>query len=267
MATYVLSDVHGHYRALDDALSIASPGEEDRVVVLGDLMDRGPQSREVVRLVRSLPNATVLRGNHEDLFLASVADPDDEQAWYNWVINGGGMTVESLMDMPPEAYEDLVRWVKGLPLFETVTVNGRIHVLTHAGILPIRAEAPEGEWTERALHEELAKQPAETFTWVRGEFWDAPTGLVDENGAGPLVVAGHTPVTYLPTLTSSLDRLPLDENGRGRIVRVGASAETGGVADKVCVDCAAAAGFPTGQVGILRLDDGAEFYAPIKENE
>lgn len=267
MATYVLSDVHGHYRALDDVLSQVSPGEDDHVYVLGDLMDRGPQSREVVRLIRSLPNVTVLRGNHEDLFLAATADPEDEQAWFNWSINGGNATAEQLMDMPPEAYEDLVRWVQGLPLFELVTVNDRIHVLTHAGILPVHAEPPEGVWTERALEQELLKLPDEVFTWVRGEFWDAPTGLVNEKGEGPVVVAGHTPVIYLPTLTGSLDRLPTDENDRGRMVWVGASAGTGGVPDKVDIDCAAAAGYPTGQVGILRLDDYQEFYAPIAEGE
>lgn len=64
MATYVTSDAHGHVRALDRALELAGPGSGDVVYVLGDMVDRGPDPVGVLRLVRSLPNARVLMGNH-----------------------------------------------------------------------------------------------------------------------------------------------------------------------------------------------------------
>ena len=65
MAIYVTSDAHGHVRALDEALSKISLTSDDTLYVLGDMIDRGPDPVGVIKLVRSLPNARVLKGNHE----------------------------------------------------------------------------------------------------------------------------------------------------------------------------------------------------------
>ena len=50
-------------------------------------------------------------------------------------------------------------------------------------------------------------------------------------------------------------------------MRVGASDETGGVPDRIDIDCSAAAGAGRGRVGVMRLDDGEVFYATIKSGE
>ena len=57
-----------------------------------------------------------------------------------------------------------------------------------------------------------------------------------------------------------------EESGRGQIVRLGGE-DTAGVPDRIDIDCAAATGSEFGRVGILRLDDGAEFYANINPGE
>ena len=57
-----------------------------------------------------------------------------------------------------------------------------------------------------------------------------------------------------------------EESGRGQIVRLGGE-DTAGVHDRIDIDCAAATGSEFGRVGILRLDDGAEFYASILPGE
>ena len=63
MAIYVTSDAHGHVCALDEALSKISLTSDDTLYVLGDMIDRGPDPVGVINLVRSLPNARVLKGN------------------------------------------------------------------------------------------------------------------------------------------------------------------------------------------------------------
>lgn len=258
MATYVLSDVHGHLKALDGALSKASPGDDDRVFVLGDMVDRGPDPLGVMRLLRGLPNTTVLAGNHEQLMLSCVANPDDRAAWDLWMRNGGTSTAQGPMGLVPEAYEHTVSWVRGLPLFDVVSAGDRLWVLVHAGI--VEPEPPEGGvWDERALFSMLLEQRPDDLLWVRSGFWDRPTGLLAEDGTGPVVVAGHTPVTYLPYVTDSVDGPVTDSEGRGIMAWVGG--------DKLDVDCAAAGGFPEGQVGVVRLDDGARFFEPVREGE
>ena len=59
----------------------------------------------------------------------------------------------------------------------------------------------------------------------------------------------------------------VDENLRGVMVEVGPTRDTGGVADRICIDCSAAAGYPSGRVGVMRLEDRRVWYADINEGE
>ena len=88
MAWYVTSDAHGHLRPLDRVLARISPGADDTVVVLGDMVDRGPDPLGVIKLVRSLPNARVLMGNHERMMLDALLSEGDLEL-DTWAMNGG----------------------------------------------------------------------------------------------------------------------------------------------------------------------------------
>ena len=81
------------------------------------------------------------------------------------------------------------------------------------------------------------------------------------------MVSGHTPTVSLGRYCEVGGLAGLDEeSGRGRMVRLGGE-DTAGVPDRIDIDCAAATGSEFGRVGILRLDDGAEFYANILPGE
>ena len=288
MAVYVTSDAHGHVGALDEALGAASPAAEDELYVLGDMIDRGPDPLGVVSLVRSRPNTHVLMGNHEELMLAALLssgapkngsfdveslDMEGMVDWTNWMSNGGGATARQLAELDADAYADFLSWARELPLFATVVAGGRTYALVHAGIDPARA----AEW--RALHPEadledpatldelLAAQPPEDLLWVREGFWGQPTGLIDAKGRGPVVIAGHTPSPYLRLYASNKAVAFTSGDGHGTVVRLGACDATGNVPDRVDIDCAAAGGFGVGRVGVMRLDDGATWFAAVREGE
>ena len=140
MAIYVTSDAHGHVRALDEALSKISLTSDDTLYVLGDMIDRGPDPVGVIKLVRSLPNAHVLKGNHEQIMLDAIIGQDPLDA-ETWDINGGWTTREQLNDMEFEAYEELVRWMAALPLYAVVETAERPYLLVHAGIQTEAARA------------------------------------------------------------------------------------------------------------------------------
>ena len=257
MSTYVFSDVHGHRAALERVLDRVSPGEQDRVVCLGDMIDRGPDPVGVLRLVRGLPNATVLMGNHEDLMMACMNDPDDGLAGMNWGMNGGATTSEGLAALDPDEANELLSWVADLPRWTVARAGERLYLLAHAGV---RLGAPvPPTWDDEAARAYLSAQDPEDLTWIREEFWGADAGLSGADGKGPVIVAGHTPTPYLEGMAHDLDRSPLGEDGRARMVRVGS--------DRWDIDCCAAAGAGLGQVLVLRLDDGAEFYEPVLEDE
>lgn len=265
MAVYVTSDAHGHVRALDAVLSQVSPGADDAVFVLGDMVDRGPDPMGVIRLVRSLPNTHVLLGNHEMMMLEALLGLERD-SMDMWAFNGGFTTLEGIAQMDSDEVAELADWAEALPLYAIVSVGGRDFVLVHAGINPGKA-AGRYDGTLESLDALLRAQTVEDLVWIRGEFWGQPTGLIDRQGRGPQVIAGHTPTVLLERFAYQPCEPFTDEEGRGKIVELGATWDTGGVPDRVNIDCSAAAGPGQGRVGILRLDDGARFYAAIEDGE
>lgn len=85
MRLAVLADVHGNLPALEAVLADVQPHDVDGIIVAGDLIGGGPQSVEVVRLLRSL-GSLMIRGNNEDYFLAYDAGdaPDAWRVSYQW---------------------------------------------------------------------------------------------------------------------------------------------------------------------------------------
>jgi bis(5'-nucleosyl)-tetraphosphatase (symmetrical) len=70
MATYVIGDVHGCYRELNDLLALIQYQDGDVLWFVGDLVNRGPASLAVLRMVHALPNKVVVLGNHDIHLLA-----------------------------------------------------------------------------------------------------------------------------------------------------------------------------------------------------
>ena len=245
-------------------------------------------TRRLSCLALLIPGVHVLLGNHERLMLNAIAatgDPVDGEFstarldssnfvdWLNWVQNGGSSTASQLETLDAERYAEVLVWVAGLPLYDVVRAGERDYILTHAGINSAdsqawRADNPEADLSDHAVLENyLAQRDEEELLWVRDWFWGMPTGLVDSQGMGPVVVAGHTPSIYLSRHSDDMTSDFMTEDGRGKIVELGARPETGGVADRIDIDCAAAAGWPVGRVGILRLDDREAWYADVREGE
>ncbi len=80
----VIGDVHGCYEKLV-ALLKSWNSKEEKLILLGDLIDRGTGSLEVVRLAMKLVkeyNAVVVRGNHEELFINWLLYPETETEVY-----------------------------------------------------------------------------------------------------------------------------------------------------------------------------------------
>ena len=78
----VIGDVHGHYDGLMTLLEAIAPNSDDRVYFLGDLIDRGPKSAQVVNFVRQSSYPCLL-GNHELMLLEVLTDgrPHSPALW------------------------------------------------------------------------------------------------------------------------------------------------------------------------------------------
>ncbi len=93
--TLVIGDIHGCTIALDLLLQELAPGGKDTLVMLGDYVDRGPDSRGVLQRLLDLESRTnlvPLLGNHEILMLDAKNGGVDSHSWYSV---GGRQTMQS----------------------------------------------------------------------------------------------------------------------------------------------------------------------------
>ena len=65
MAQLIIGDIHGCYKEFRDLLDKAGLGDGDEIIAIGDLLDRGPKPRKIIKYFMNNPHALALQGNHE----------------------------------------------------------------------------------------------------------------------------------------------------------------------------------------------------------
>lgn len=178
-----VGDIHGCRASLEGLLEKVAPSEADRLIFLGDYIDRGPDSKGVIdtllALARRFPQTVFLKGNHEAMFLDFLAGRNR----ILYLENGGTSTLESYREegniRVPAAH---LNFFRSLPRY--YTTEGFIFV--HAGLRP---GIP------------LEEQREEDLLWIRNDFLDS------DYDWGKTVVFGHTP---LPQPLFSTTRIGLD---------------------------------------------------------
>jgi serine/threonine protein phosphatase 1 len=157
-----IGDVHGCAHALDAVLSAIAPTADDCLVFLGDLIDQGHDSRDVIdRLIdlRLRCRVVVIQGNHEQMMLAAR---DNQEALRYWEVCGGFATLNSYrygarIDAIPAAHWDFIGECQ--PYYETDKF-----IFTHANYA---AELPMAEQPEHQLRWALF-EPADMRPHVSG---------------------------------------------------------------------------------------------------
>lgn len=165
-----IGDVHGCAHALDTVLGAVEPTRSDRLVFLGDLVDQGRDSRDVLERILALGrqcDVALIRGNHEEMMFAARTS---EKALRYWEVCGGVATLNSyrygakLSEIPPEHWALLE---SGRDYLETERF-----IFTHANYLP---EMPMGF------------QPDHQLRWALLDPEEAQPHV-----SGKTVIVGHT---------------------------------------------------------------------------
>ena len=90
-----IGDVHGCFHALDAVLKSIEPTADDRIVFLGDMVDNGKETRDVLERIIALKkecNVVLIQGNHEEMMLKARESQD---ALNNWKACGGIQALRS----------------------------------------------------------------------------------------------------------------------------------------------------------------------------
>lgn len=187
---FVVGDIHGAFdlvlRAMD---RVRFDQSRDRILSLGDLIDRGPGSHRTARFL-SHPWVHAVRGNHEDMLLEAYADGDAHPGVLKFLAGRNGF--RWWMDTPEDLRRQIVEAVRGLPLaIEVDTPRGTVGL--------VHADVPRGmAWQSFLSRLEAGDEDvAHQALWSRGRVREGDESGVA--GVGRLYV-GHTPLPRLARL-------------------------------------------------------------------
>lgn len=240
---YVMSDIHGQGSKFFDMLKLINFNDKDTLYILGDVIDRGKDSINLLKYIMKKKNIIMTLGNHEDFLIESykegicvqnieyvceyleyINSQDDNAYKYNvnnlinmanWINNGGLITAYQLLNLPINERLEIVNYLNNLPLY----IELDKYLLVHAGIncLPNLSK-----WEDIKIY-----QTKNDLIWNR-KF------VRNEKFIDKTIIFGHTPTKKI---TGKYEIL----KGNG----------------KIDIDCAAAYG---GKLACLCLDNFKEYY-------
>lgn len=226
--TYVVSDLHGCFEKFTRLLQEIRFTDNDVMYVLGDIVDYGEESMELLCDLSMRFNVIPIVGDHDfralrllraldQMLRGGAADPEILGEMTEWIADGGQKTMEGFKELDDDMKEGVLEYLEELSLYEEVEVRGKKYLLLHAGIADFDPETPmEDYMPEDLIYEGLDPN--------RAYFSDVT------------VIAGH-----VPTYTVAGAQKGKIFHGEGCIL----------------MDCGAAYDEP---LGCLRLEDGKEFY-------
>jgi serine/threonine protein phosphatase 1 len=204
----LIGDVHGNLKTLEALLAKIPDSEKAKgVCFVGDLIDRGPNSRGVIDLVRN-NNYLCVRGNHEDMLLSefrgvliNIANGGHDWRYGGlWSLNGGTKTIDSYYDLVEvdgcveevfalDKFEEHIRWIETLPIYLEIpdikNNDGRYLVVSHSHIINL--------W--RGLHKESGVNRNMLLMEL---MWGRPYKLKSIQNI--FSVIGHTPIKNGPKI-------------------------------------------------------------------
>jgi len=223
--TYIFPDIHGCAKTIRYLLEeVVVPSREDKLIFLGDYIDRGPNSADVIKLLLSLIDSgyqvIALRGNHEQMLLDSLCD---HYAYTIWKLNSAHNTIWSYGgNIEETTYQEVASLIP----------PSHLQLLQK---MPILYRQSSNLWcVHGCIHFPIEEKSLQQYLWLR------PWECADSISEGVTVIHGHTPI-------------PLKEVERqvalwGRLVNIDAGCVYAGIQEGL------------GNLVSLRLDDRKLFY-------
>lgn len=226
--TYVMSDIHGMYDKYIKMLDIIDFSDDDDMYIIGDVVDRGEKSAEILLDMMKRPNVFPIIGNHE-LMALNVLDVmfngengessvPVEALISNWLINGGAFTLGGIAKLSDSERLDVIDYLSEFLLCEAVDIEDKTFIMVHSGFENF---SPDRKLTDYSVEE---------LVWHRT---DPNVRYFDDENI--YVISGHTP-------TFAISGEPEIIHGDGNIL----------------IDCGAC--YDKGRLACLCLETMEEFY-------
>lgn len=237
---YVIGDVHGQLESLKGLLDkISYNKEEDVLYFVGDYIDWGPDSMGTIKYIMELQKEGQVfccLGNHELMFIEVVNNKWEMDATRrgktNYARNRGDKTILELDMLSAEEQKEVIDWVKALPVYFTLIVNNQGYYITHSSPMveiPPNKTSDDVRWSDWHV---------EDAVWDRIHFPNSNHLEFHEEFQDYILISGHS-ITRNHRINKYEHYINVDCGAKV----IGTDLWT------------------TENLGALRLEDGAEFYA------
>ena len=135
MSTYLCSDLHGQYGLYIKMLEDIRFSQDNHLYILGDLIDRGPKSIEILQDVMNRKNVTCLIGNHEMMMLDHLNRNRERGSYWTMSANGGTVTKRGFNNLSDQEKNRIIDYLNSLYLQIELEMNGKRFLLSHSSFL------------------------------------------------------------------------------------------------------------------------------------
>lgn len=229
---YCISDLHGNFDKYTKMLNVINFSDDDTLYVLGDIIDEGDKSIEILQDMMYRPNIIPILGNHEyaavetlKILLTEITDDSinalDENFIQNlmeWMNIGGQATIADLHKLNKDDRIDILNYLYDFSLYEEVIANNKDYILVHAGLSNFSKERPLQSYK---LHELIFEPPDYNSVYFKDKF----------------LVTGHIPTRFIE-----------ENNNKDCIYKAN---------NHIAIDCGVSV---SGKLGCICLDNLEEFY-------
>ena len=223
--TYICSDIHGNTNAYFDFVNMLS--SDDKAYIIGDVVNRGDNSVELLQEIMRDSRVTLIKGNHEEMVLqtlfeimsASSLDEVEDIISSSVAMDhiGQEKTLRDFAELSKNEQGAIIEFLNSLPLYEEVSINGQNFLLVHGG-LPDFSDMPIEYYDE-------------------AELLFGPHNFDEQHYENTTVIVGHLPTRFIHGAEPDA------------IFRQG---------DSIAIDCGC--GMQGGHLGVLCLETDEEFY-------
>lgn len=195
---YAISDLHGCYNKYQRMLNKIELKKDDTLYILGDVVDRGKNGIKILFDMMKRPNIVPILGNHDYMAFSVLryATKKAKPSWWqsmrdDWHSDGGLFTESSFMELSEPEQKKILSYIADFSVYETVEIENKTYVLTHAGINNFEKGKDLNEYE---LYDFISGRPdygtiyTDEFYLVSGH---TPTALIDKAYDGRIYVKNN----------------------------------------------------------------------------